>query len=97
MNQATKIIQTRPNPGGGYTTEVWEVDQKRINPAGDWDTVTDIKLSEFFRSHVEITWEDFGEEWIVEHIIFIQFKHEQYREIRNAKDAARKAKDTSGQ
>ena len=94
--EATKVIALYPMlDGKGYVDQAWEVGKKRNNPAGDQDVVEHILLSDDWGIYAEITYKDFGEEWLIDHITSIEFKNERYTEIQAKKKADREPADTA--
>lgn len=95
VKKATKVTVHRPRlDGKGFTAEEWEVDKERLNPMGDLDKVERLLVVYSAIPHVEVHYQDFGEEWILSHISYIEFQDERYREIQDQKERDRKAKNT---
>lgn len=82
----TRVIALLPKlDGKGYTEQVWEVGKKRLNPSGKIDVVEGIEYYTEPKIFVSITYRDFGEEWILDHISFIE--HARDRSIQHNESA----------
>ena len=71
---ATKVIMLKPRIGSeGYVEVTWELGKERNNPNGKIDVVTEITVYTEPKIFVGITYRDFGEEWVLQHLSF--YKH----------------------
>jgi len=95
MNRkATSVTQLFPKTTRGdtiYLTAHYEVG-KWCQVAGyKWtELVEEIRVISSWQPHIEIEFQDYGEIWITSHIIEIRFENSDYREVRNAREAAKK-------
>jgi len=96
---ATEVVTLSPKlDNSGFSEGFYKVGQKRKNPAGHIDVVEKLVVIEDSRlARVEVSYEHYGEEHIMNHITFIHYEHADYRKIRNARKAAKEYKDSSGQ
>ena len=60
--------------GSGYTQEVWYVGEKKFNPDKEEDIVEKIVFFTRPQFRALITYRDYGEEQILDHLTFILFK-----------------------
>ena len=82
--KATRVITLLPRlDGKGYTEKVYEPDKKKVNPKGDMDHIEDIVVYTEPKIFVAILYRDFGEEWIMDHISYIEYARD--REISDNK------------
>lgn len=81
----TKIKAHIPKlDGSGYVPETWGRGQRRINPAGKSDIVNGITLwpDQLGKVRAVIEWEGFGEEWVLDYIVFIEFENDKQPKAR---------------
>jgi len=97
--KATEVVTLSPKlDNSGFSEGLYRVGGKRTNPANHLDRVEKLVVVEDSRmSRVEVHYEHYGEEWIMNHISYIHYEHADYREIRNAREAAKKSKDPAGE
>jgi len=84
--EATKIKIRYPLVGNsGFGIDSREVGIDTVNPDNKPDVVEHILLKEEWGRVVEITWRDFGKEWILNHIETIEFSDAEYRNLQAKK------------
>jgi hypothetical protein len=81
-----------------YYTDSYEVGKlHKVPSGGESDVVTKIKVVSSWNPHIEIEFKEWGELWLNDYVISIQFERDDYREIRSAKRTAQRDKDSAGQ
>ena len=98
--QATSVVTRYSTEGSGVVTHSgfeYVVGSKCIVPSGKKVAmITEIKVVDDWRPHVEVFFEDWGSLWLTDYIIQIRFKNEQHREIRNAEQAVEELENPGG-
>ena len=61
-----------------YYSHYYEVGKKCVNPAGDSDVVEQIVISSSWNPHVELTFELFGEYWLNDYVVDVEFRAGDY-------------------
>jgi len=70
----TRVITLLPHlDGKGYSENIYKPEQKKMNPNGEVDLIKDIVVYTEPQIFVEIIYENFGTEWIMDHISFIEY------------------------
>jgi len=96
--EATEVVTLCPKlDGSGHTESVWKKGEKRMNPMNHLDLVEKIMVIEdSSMPRVEISYRDYGEEHIHNHIDFIFYEHASYRTVLLERRADKKDADASG-
>jgi len=103
--KATKInirhhayINKQGSREASYYTDSYEVGKlHKVPSGGESDVVTEIRVVSSWNPHVEIEFKEWGELWLNDYVISIQFERDEYREISRAKRAAQSGEDSAGQ
>ncbi len=92
---ATEVVTLSPKlDNSGFSEGLYRVGQKRNNPAGHIDVVEKLIVIEDSRmARVEVHYEYYGEEWVMDHISYIHFEASNYRKLRNARLAKKKEEE----
>ena len=98
--KATSVTQVYPTSNRDktiYAVSHYEVGKKAPVPGYGLEEVLEIRVTTEFGPHIEVTFKDFGDIWILEWITEIRFENANYREIFNARRAVKEDENGSGQ